>query len=92
MEPGPVFQANTSMSRDLAPGPMQLTRNLVAIHPAFAAQDSILRDYLRVLIKRIWVVLGALAVVFGATLIASLRATQSTTPWVALKSTSPIQS
>jgi polysaccharide biosynthesis transport protein len=75
MEPGPVFQPNTAMSRELAPGPMQLPRNLVALHPAFAAQDSILRDYLRVLIKRIWVVLGALAVVFGATLIASLRAT-----------------
>jgi polysaccharide biosynthesis transport protein len=59
----------------MPPGPMQLTRNLAAIHPSAATQDSILRDYLRVLIKRIWIVLGTLAIIFGATLIASLRAT-----------------
>lgn len=71
----PVFQPNTPALREVVPGSMQLTRNLAAIHPAAATQDSILRDYLRVLIKRIWVVLGTLAVIFGATLIASLRAT-----------------
>lgn len=71
----PVFQPNTPALREMPPGPMQLTRNLAGIHPAAAAQDSILRDYLRVLIKRIWVVLGTLALIFGATLIASLRAT-----------------
>ena len=54
---------------------MQFSRSLAILHPATASQDSILRDYVRVLIKRIWVVLGTLAVVFGATLIASLRAT-----------------
>lgn len=59
----------------MPPGSMQLTRNLAGIHPAASNQDSILRDYLRVLIKRIWVVLGTLAIIFGATLIASLRAT-----------------
>ena len=71
----PVFQANTPALREMPPAPMQLTRNLAVIHPASASQDSILRDYLRVLIKRIWIVLGTLAIVFGATLIASLRAT-----------------
>jgi capsular exopolysaccharide synthesis family protein len=40
-----------------------------------ANNDSVLRDYLRVLIKRIWIVVGTLAIVFGATLIATLRAT-----------------
>lgn len=44
-------------------------------HPALATQDSILRDYLRVLIKRKWLVLGSLAVVFGGSLIATLRTT-----------------
>jgi polysaccharide biosynthesis transport protein len=71
----PVFQPNTPALREMPPGPMQLTRNLAAIHPSAATQDSILRDYLRVLIKRIWIVLGTLAIIFGATLIASLRAT-----------------
>ncbi len=75
MESSPIFQTNTPALREVVPGPMQFTRNLSAIHPAMANQDSILRDYLRVLIKRVWVVVGTLAVIFGATLIASLRAT-----------------
>src|SRR5205823_86744 len=75
MESGPVFQPNAPALREVTAGPMQLTRNLAALHPAMAAQDSVLRDYLRVLIKRIWVVVGTLAIIFGATLIASLRAT-----------------
>src|SRR5437667_2446674 len=54
---------------------MQISRNLAAIHPAMAVQDSILREYLRVLIKRKWVVLGTLAAIFGASLIATLRIT-----------------
>ena len=75
MEPGSAFQSSTSLLREVAPAPMQVARNVAGLHPAVAAQDSILRDYLRVLIKRVWIVAGTLAVVFGATLIASLRAT-----------------
>ena len=63
------------MLREVAPVPMQMNRNLAAIHPALATQDSILREYLRVLIKRKWIVVGTLAVVFGAVLIATLRTT-----------------
>ena len=44
-------------------------------HPAFAPHDSILRDYLRVLIKRKWIVLGSMGIIFGASLIATLRTT-----------------
>jgi succinoglycan biosynthesis transport protein ExoP len=73
MEPAPAFQPNSPMLREVMSVPAN--RNLAAIHPALTAQDSVLRDYLRILIKRIWVVVGALVVVFGATLIASLRAT-----------------
>jgi capsular exopolysaccharide synthesis family protein len=75
MEPSPVFQSNTPGLREVFPVPMQLSRNLAAIHPALSTQDSVLRDYLRVLIKRVWVVVGTLAVVFGAALVASLRST-----------------
>jgi succinoglycan biosynthesis transport protein ExoP len=73
MEPPPILQPNTQSLREVAPVPAQL-RNIAAIHPA-ASQDSVLREYLRVLIKRVWVVGGTLALVFGATLIATLRST-----------------
>jgi succinoglycan biosynthesis transport protein ExoP len=73
MEPPPILQPSTQSLREVAPVPAQL-RNLAAIHPA-ALQDSVLREYLRVLIKRVWVVGGTLALVFGATLIATLRST-----------------
>jgi len=54
---------------------MQLGRQLALMQSATTAQDSILRDYFRVLIKRVWVVLGTLLIIFGATLIATLRST-----------------
>src|SRR5438552_3155013 len=69
-------QSSAPMLREVAPVPMQMNRNLAAIHPALATQDSILREYLRVLIKRKWIVVGTFAVVFGAVLIATLRITQ----------------
>ena len=53
---------------------MQLGRPL-AIMQSAGAQDSIVRDYLRIFMKRIWVILGTLFVIFGATLIATLRST-----------------
>jgi polysaccharide biosynthesis transport protein len=61
--------------RELTPVPLQVSRNVAVIHPAAATHDSILRDYLRILIKRKWIVLGSLGVVFGASLIATLRTT-----------------
>jgi succinoglycan biosynthesis transport protein ExoP len=74
MEPA-LTQSSTPMLREVGPVPMQITRNLAAIHPALSTQDSILREYLRVLIKRKWIVLGTLMLVFGAVLIATLRTT-----------------
>ena len=75
MEPVSGFQPNTVALREVLPTAQHHSRNLVLAQSAVAAQDSILRDYLRVLIKRIWVVLGAVFVIFGATLIATLRTT-----------------
>jgi succinoglycan biosynthesis transport protein ExoP len=75
MEPGPGIQANTPVLKEMMPVPIHLNRNVAAIHPTLAPNDSVLRDYLRVLIKRAWIVLGTLAIIFGATLIATLRAT-----------------
>lgn len=75
MEPVSGFQPNTIALREVTSAPVQLNRNLTLAHATLSSQDSILRDYLRVLIKRIWVVLGTLFVIFGATLIATLRST-----------------
>jgi exopolysaccharide transport family protein len=54
---------------------MQASRLVAMNLAAQAANDSILRDYLRVLIKRKWLVLGSLAIVFGGSLVATLRTT-----------------
>jgi len=74
LEPAPATQLGPQNLRELSPVPMQLSRTL-ANHPSLATNDSILRDYLRVLIKRKWLVLGSLAIVFGGSLIATLRTT-----------------
>ena len=75
MEPSQVMQMGNQGLREMAPAAMQMNRNLAAIHPAMATQDSILREYLRVLIKRKWIVIGTLVAIFGASLIATLRIT-----------------
>jgi succinoglycan biosynthesis transport protein ExoP len=75
MEPTPVMQIGNQSLREMGPSSLQISRNIAALHPTMASQDSILREYLRVLIKRKWVVLGTLAAIFGASLIATLRIT-----------------
>jgi polysaccharide biosynthesis transport protein len=75
MEPAPVMQIGNQGMREMTSPAMQISRNLAVIHPAMANQDSILREYLRVLIKRKWIVIGTLAAIFGASLIATLRIT-----------------
>jgi len=75
MEQVPGFSPNSTSLRETSPVPMQLGRQLALMQSATTAQDSILRDYFRVLIKRVWVVLGTLLIIFGATLIATLRST-----------------
>lgn len=55
----------------------ELSRQVpIHMHPAQPAQDSVLRDYLRVLIKRKWVVISTLAVIFASVAVATLRSTK----------------
>src|SRR5438874_3787929 len=75
MEQVPGFSPNSTSLRETSPVPMQLGRQLALMQSATTAQDSILRDYFRVLIKRVWVVLGTLLIIFGSTLIANLSST-----------------
>ena len=66
----PLLQTSAG-PRELTPISLQTGRNLAMNHPAFATHDSMLRDYLRILIKRKWIVLGSMGIIFGASLIAS---------------------
>jgi succinoglycan biosynthesis transport protein ExoP len=70
----PLLHANPS-PRELTPISLLGARNLAIAHSATANNDSILRDYLRVLIKRKWIVLGCVSIIFGASVIATLRTT-----------------
>jgi polysaccharide biosynthesis transport protein len=74
VEPAPAIQISSHNARELTPVSLPAARSLVS-HPALATHDSILRDYLRVLIKRKWLVLGSIALVFGGSLVATLRTT-----------------
>jgi polysaccharide biosynthesis transport protein len=70
----PLLHANP-VPRELAPISLLGGRNLAISHSALVNNDSILRDYLRVLIKRKWIVLGCIGIIFGASVIATLRTT-----------------
>ena len=74
MDPAQAITPAVQNVRELMP-PLQVSRSISATHSTLPANDSILRDYLRVLIKRKWVVLGSIAIVFGGSLIATLRTT-----------------
>jgi polysaccharide biosynthesis transport protein len=78
MDPGPLVPASGQSLRELqAAVPIELNRPLVpGTYPLLPAQDSVLREYLRVLIKRKWVVIASLALIFGVVAIATLRTTR----------------
>ncbi len=77
MDTGPLVQANGQMIREVQqPYPLEFGRQLLTgIYPTTPAQDSALREYLRVLIKRKWTVLSCLAGIFMVVAIASLKMT-----------------
>ncbi|MBS1850866.1 MAG: polysaccharide biosynthesis tyrosine autokinase [Acidobacteria bacterium] len=64
--------------REISPAyPFELPQHSgVPLPPSLSGQDSVLREYLRVLIKRKWIVLGSLVLIFGVVAIATLRATR----------------
>jgi polysaccharide biosynthesis transport protein len=74
MDSGPLVQANSSIVREMQPadiGRMSSPR----VYPELAFQESAIRDYLRVLLKRKWTVLACLFTVFSVVAIASLKMT-----------------
>ncbi len=77
MDSGPLVPVNGQILRELQPPlPIEFNRNAApGGYPAIPAQDSLLREYLRVLIKNKWVVIGSLLLVMGVVAISTLRST-----------------
>ena len=74
MDSGPLVKANASVIREVSPtSPIDFHASPSALHPWAPPQESPLREYLRVLIKRKWTVLGCLATIFTVVAIASLK-------------------
>ncbi len=78
MDSGSLISAGSQGFREgQAAFPMDPNRQgSLYLNPVLPSQDSVLREYLRVLIKRKWVVLGSLAVIFGAVTISTLKSTR----------------
>jgi polysaccharide biosynthesis transport protein len=77
MESGPLIPANSPIARDLqSPQNFDLGRFSGShVYPQLPARESALGEYVRVLIKRKWLVLACLATIFSLVAIATLRMT-----------------
>lgn len=77
MDSGPLVPVNGQILRELQPPlPIEFNRNAApGGYPTIPTQDSLLREYLRVLIKNKWVVIGSLLLVLGVVTISTLRST-----------------
>ena len=78
MDSGPLIRANDHIVRELQPSfQTEFQRQLgPTIYAPVPSQESMLREYFRVLVKRRWVVLITVTVIFGLTAIATMRATR----------------
>src|SRR5438105_14819761 len=77
MDSGPLVHTNGQMIREVqAPYPVEFSRQLLTgVYPNAPAQDSTLREYLLVLIKRKWTVLFGLVGAFIMVAVSSLKMT-----------------
>ena len=77
MDSGPLVQTNGQTIREVQPVyPVEFGRQmLTGIYPTLPPQDSALREYLRVLIKRKWTIILCFSGIFIAVAIASLKMT-----------------
>jgi polysaccharide biosynthesis transport protein len=77
MEPGPLVPANSSMIREMQPNPgFDFGRPAgPTTYSQLPAHESTLGEYVRILIKRKWLVLSCVGVIFLVVAIASLRMT-----------------
>ena len=75
MDPNYMAKGNTQGLREVESPHSFEVGPTPALHAWTPPQESALREYLRVLIKRKWTVLGCLFIIFGIVLIASLKMT-----------------
>jgi len=75
MDPNYMVKGNPQGLREVESPPAFEAGPAPALHVWHPPQESALREYLRVLIKRKWTVLGCLFLIFGLVLIASLKMT-----------------
>jgi succinoglycan biosynthesis transport protein ExoP len=76
MDSGPLVPVNGQILRELQPPlPIEFNRNSAPGYPPVPTQDSLAREYLRVLIKNKWVVIGSVALVLGVVTVSTLRST-----------------
>jgi len=77
MESGPLLPMNGQVFRDFPNTPAIEVRpdTAIGVYPAVAVQDSVLREYLRVLLKRKWIVISSVALIVGVVAISTLRST-----------------
>jgi succinoglycan biosynthesis transport protein ExoP len=78
MDSGPLIPVNGQVLREI-PAELPIELNRLVRSSAYAGvptQDSVLREYVRVLIKRKWLVFGCVAVIFGVVALATMRSTR----------------
>ena len=78
MDSGSLIPASSQVLREAQPVfPSEFQRQLGPnIYAALPAQESVLREYFRVLVKRRWIILASVAAIFGVVAIATARATR----------------
>ncbi len=78
MDSGPLIPVNGQVLREVQPDhPIDFNRQLgPTAYSTLPGQDSVLREYVRVLIKRKWLVLSCVVVIFGVVLLATMRSTR----------------
>jgi polysaccharide biosynthesis transport protein len=75
MESGPLLPVNGTLVRELPSNSHFELHPGNGAYPTLDVQDSVLREYLRVLIKRKWVVISSLVLIIGVVAISTLRST-----------------
>jgi|HubBroStandDraft_2_1064218.scaffolds.fasta_scaffold00518_9 succinoglycan biosynthesis transport protein ExoP len=75
MDSGPLVPVNGQILREpQPPPPIEFNRNSApGGYPPVPTQDSLAREYLRVLFKNKWIVVGSLVLVMGVVAISTLR-------------------
>jgi capsular exopolysaccharide synthesis family protein len=73
MDSGPLVQANNAVIRELQPAASFDVGRSPRLYSDLPPQESAVGEYLRVLVKRKWIVVGCLLTIFTVVAIATLR-------------------